>query len=271
MLAYVRKAETRISASEFEGGVAPSEAKKSGVGKRTRAMVEEIIAGETSEKKLLLEYKETYLKVYKGVSHAISLVAPEPEPEPDPRLAQPRTINTIVYYGNSGTGKTSRAKHAAFSLRQSLFRKNGATKEWWDGYKGETAVLLDDFRGWTMPFSTFLQMTDPHRSPVYKVQVKGKVIDLKVKLHFVLTLEGDDLLRYEPEASDRLVEVHPEGLQRLGSTEKKNHLLWNLRVLGPYGPELQCGYWPDRHDGSRTAGAGDSTIGTDPLISWFNE
>lgn len=52
-------------------------------------------------------------------------------------------ISVSLYWGDPGTGKTRRAFEEA---GDSFYVKCGANK-WWDGYKGETNVIIDDFSG----------------------------------------------------------------------------------------------------------------------------
>lgn len=74
-----------------------------------------------------------------------------------------REINVIVYYGDSGTGKS----RAAFLADANLFNKPDGN--WWDGYSSQETILLDDFYG-DIPYSQLLKVLD--RYP-YSVPIKG--------------------------------------------------------------------------------------------------
>lgn len=50
-----------------------------------------------------------------------------------------------VFWGESGTGKTRRAWHEAGDPSE-VYIKNPNTK-WWDGYKGQKTVIIDEFTG----------------------------------------------------------------------------------------------------------------------------
>lgn len=52
-------------------------------------------------------------------------------------------IQCFLYWGEPGTGKTRRAFNEAGS---EAYVKTPTTK-WWDGYKGESNVIIDDFSG----------------------------------------------------------------------------------------------------------------------------
>jgi len=72
-----------------------------------------------------------------------------------------RTIPTrgLWLYGESGVGKSGRAAYEY----EGAFWKTVSDKEvgWWDGYRGERAVVIDEFRG-EIPFSFMLRLMDRH-------------------------------------------------------------------------------------------------------------
>lgn len=70
-----------------------------------------------------------------------------------------------VYYGGTGTGKTSTAHKEMPDAWWS-----GENLQWWQGYDGHEDVIIDDFRGDFVRFHTLLRILD--RYP-YTVQVKG--------------------------------------------------------------------------------------------------
>jgi len=53
-----------------------------------------------------------------------------------------RDVQVIVLYGKGGVGKT----RWAYDHHPGLYKK--PTGEWWDGYTGQKAILLDDFYGY---------------------------------------------------------------------------------------------------------------------------
>lgn len=64
--------------------------------------------------------------------------------------------NVCVIYGPTGTGKTE----IVHGIEDDVYVKN-LDEEWWEGYVGQEAVLLDDFRG-TIRFSELLRLLDRH-------------------------------------------------------------------------------------------------------------
>lgn len=78
-------------------------------------------------------------------------------------IAIERTV--FVFWGRTGTGKSKRAWEEA---GVQAYSKDPRTK-WWDGYKGEKSVVIDEFRG-TVDISHVLRWLD--RYPV-RVECKG--------------------------------------------------------------------------------------------------
>uniref|UniRef100_A0AAU8H5V9 ATP-dependent helicase Rep n=1 Tax=CRESS DNA virus TaxID=3138951 RepID=A0AAU8H5V9_9VIRU len=81
-------------------------------------------------------------------------------------LVPPRQHKTEVYviFGPPGVGKTRHA--VAHSCGSTYWKPRGP---WWDGYVGQSTVILDDFYGW-LPFDELLRVMD--RYPL-KVPFKG--------------------------------------------------------------------------------------------------
>lgn len=72
-------------------------------------------------------------------------------------------VNVIVLVGGTGVGKTRYVREVA----PAAYWKQPST--WWDGYDGESEVILDDFYGW-LPFHELLRVLDRYQ---HKVQFKG--------------------------------------------------------------------------------------------------
>lgn len=164
----------------FEAGIEPF-AETGGL-KRTASgmMCDAIIDGVVDEKELFMTYKEHYLRVYKGVQHCIAMMNEEPpKPPSDPRLQLRPNLQVHWLYGEAGMGKDFRVTLYCFENQETLYRKKTATGQWWDNYRGEEVVCLEDFRGNDMRYQEFLQFTDPFRGDYY-AQVKGKAGGVKI-------------------------------------------------------------------------------------------
>lgn len=77
------------------------------------------------------------------------------------QLSRPciRRLRVRTYVGAPGAGKTSRAYCDDPQLYRLSPPSSTGGPVWWDGYRGQSTVLIDDFDGW-IPYRTFLQITD---------------------------------------------------------------------------------------------------------------
>lgn len=82
-----------------------------------------------------------------------------------------------LYYGPTGVGKSRLADH----LYPNAYRK--AHGKWFDGYNGESTIILDDFDSDFMPIGDFLRLVD--RYP-YRTEVKGGYLSV-VATNFIIT------------------------------------------------------------------------------------
>lgn len=82
-------------------------------------------------------------------------------------LGRRRDFKTTVYwyYGSTGTGKSRRVHE----LEPDAYWKP-ATNRWWDGYDGQEAIVIDDYRRDFCTFAELLRLFD--RYP-YSVEIKG--------------------------------------------------------------------------------------------------
>lgn len=74
-----------------------------------------------------------------------------------------RPVEVIVLWGDAGSGKS----RWAYETYPDLYSKS--PNKWWDGYTGQTTILLDDYYGY-IPFTELLNVLD--RYP-YHAEIKG--------------------------------------------------------------------------------------------------
>ncbi len=135
---------------------------KVGQGKRNDMLeIKKKIAQNVQIKKLL---KDDYIVNYQQLKYAESLCK---------YYEEPRDWKPTVkwYYGATGTGKT----RAAFAHLLKTYAMDDIyvamdTAQWWDGYDGQPAVIIDDMRKDFMKFHLLLRLLD--RYP-YRIQTKG--------------------------------------------------------------------------------------------------
>lgn len=158
---YCAKDETRV-AGPWTGGQGPA-----GQGRRTdiTALRDAVLNGAT-DVDLFKTHTRSYLAYYNGIER-IRLA-----------LAKPRSEPTELYIilGPTGTGKT---RFVAEKEPDLYWKQPGS--QWWDGYHGQEAVILDDFYGWMAPHE-LLRLAD--RYPLM-VQVKGSQVNFNSKRLYI--------------------------------------------------------------------------------------
>jgi len=55
-------------------------------------------------------------------------------------------VKVMYFWGDTGTGKTTEAFRQVLELGEPYYLKSGSNK-WWDGYKGEKNVIMDEWDG----------------------------------------------------------------------------------------------------------------------------
>jgi len=78
-----------------------------------------------------------------------------------------RVINTEVYWGEAGCGKTRKAVEE--NPDHYILTTDGEGKVWFDGYAGEKTLILDDFYG-GIKYSYLLRLLDGYKC---RLEVKG--------------------------------------------------------------------------------------------------
>lgn len=89
-------------------------------------------------------------------------------------------ITVNVFWGVTGSGKSHKAFELAAESGHDFFVK-GSTTKWWDGYKGEKIVIMDEFRG-QISIEHLLKWFDKY--PCY-VEEKGGQLALKAETFYV--------------------------------------------------------------------------------------
>lgn len=123
------------------------------------AVVSTIAEGETRMEKIAEKHPKAVIMYARGIKNYIQLIRP----------IQDRNFKTLVYffYGAPGTGKSRRALAEATEKGGDIYYKPRG--DWWDGYRQQDNVIIDDFYGW-LKYDELLKITD--RYP-YQVPIKG--------------------------------------------------------------------------------------------------
>lgn len=90
---------------------------------------------------------------------------------------------TIIWlWGPSGIGKSLTARN--FTHDMDVFVKNSGTK-WWDGYDGQEAVIIDDFRDSWWSLTEMLSLLDRYEK---RVEIKGGWRQFKPKVIVITSI-----------------------------------------------------------------------------------
>lgn len=89
-------------------------------------------------------------------------------------------VEVEVYWGAPGTGKSK----AAYKKNPGAWMKSDMSTKWYDGYKGEQVIILNDFRGYNLKFSKLLNLLDRYPQ---RVEKKGGSIELKCNKFIITT------------------------------------------------------------------------------------
>jgi hypothetical protein len=73
-------------------------------------------------------------------------------------------VKVYVFYGASNTGKSYYASRAA----PNAYWKEAS--KWWDGYDGESTIIMDEFNGSWFPYDTWKRVLDHYK---YQGEIKG--------------------------------------------------------------------------------------------------
>lgn len=158
---YCSKAETKIY-GPVEWGERPCQ------GRRTDL---EKIAKEVRDGKSTLtiarESPDVFVRYHRGLQLLEATLAKDRDAE----------SYNVWLWGLSGVGKT----HHPFSIhgKDNCYIKDGT--QWWDNYRGQEAIIIDDYDG-RWPFRDFLRLLD--RYP-YQGQVKGGYVKINSKFIYI--------------------------------------------------------------------------------------
>jgi len=158
--AYCTKEDTRIEVP-IELGIFPQKGRRSDL-----SGVSAKIASGSTAIQIFNEYPEAFIRYRTGILGAISMLS-QNLPRSPPVI--------IVLYGPSGTGKTRSVQDFSSDL---YWKPDG---EWWDGYKCQECIVLDEFHG-QYPFHLLLRLFD--RYP-FSVPIKGGFVSIQSKFILV--------------------------------------------------------------------------------------
>lgn len=144
---YVEKVDTRVD-GPWMVGIPPQQGARNDLA----TLKEDIDKGMPTEEIWNIHFTNM-LRYRKGLSEYIGRRFQHVESTP----------KVTVIVGRTGVGKS---KYANEKMPRAYWKFNGM---WWDGYDGETEVIIDEFYGW-IPYTTMLRLMDRYK---YRVEYKG--------------------------------------------------------------------------------------------------
>jgi hypothetical protein len=153
---YCTKEETRVQGTSFELGIRPFKRNSS---VDWAAIRDKSMRGEVDS--IIQEFPDVAMRHYFSI-RAIAKDYARPKPRP--------IMQVKIFHGPTGTGKSFKAFQEA---GENYYRKSPSTK-WWDGYRGEQNVVIDEFSG-QIGICHLLQWLDKY--PM-SVEIKGGCVPL---------------------------------------------------------------------------------------------
>lgn len=158
---YCTKDESRID-GPWEFG----EMKASGKRNDLEAIAHKILNKDFDATQVAECYPSQFIRYHKGFDKLIQIR--------DAKKQEFRKLDVIIYWGGAGSGKT----RAATSISDDYYMlDNSGDTLWFDGYAGESVLIIDDFYGW-IKYNYLLRMLDGY---ILRCPIKGGFIYAKWK------------------------------------------------------------------------------------------
>lgn len=139
-ITYCTKEDTRTPSSDSLSALDPILQEESTQGRRTDLLdcAKNIVSGNWSKEELVHERPDLILKFSRGVNELYRIRS-----QADTKRVRTE-LRVEVIWGAAGTGKT----RFAFGPNTFILENSNSDLIWWDGYEGESVLLVDDFYGW---------------------------------------------------------------------------------------------------------------------------
>jgi len=129
--------------------------------------VKALLSSGADETEIADKYFDVWCRYYRSFERFVLLTTP--------KRTEPTTF--VVIQGPTGVGKS---RYAMEKYPGAYWKSKDI---WWNGYKGEQAVILDEFYGW-LPWDTLLRLGD--RYPL-QTETKGGFIQFRSKVIIITT------------------------------------------------------------------------------------
>ncbi|AMH87757.1 replication-associated protein [Pacific flying fox faeces associated circular DNA virus-11] len=175
---YCRKLDTRVD-GPWEYGTFGA----GGQGRRSDLeAVEQSIKRGASLAEIAEEHTTSFIKYARNISLTCEILCPTTPRNPE------TPCEVHLYHGPSGCGKTRAITADSLLQGSSVYWKDNG--KWWDGYRGHTIVVADDFSGASMRYCDFRRWFD--RYPC-RVERKGDTTELVATRFYISSTKLPDL------------------------------------------------------------------------------
>lgn len=217
-LAYVRKEDTRMDGALPVQEGEPVE--QGGVGQ-----LQADLAAGMSRQEVIDEHFGLYLRYPRAIDTIISM-------NDKPRDGNTPVFTTVLW-GPPGTGKTHKAQEMggpdAYWLSQP---NNKAGALWWDGYTGQTTVIIDEFTGW-IPREVMCRILDKYP---FLIQKKGMFVQLRATRFIICSNKRPEEWWPKSYAKDHLGPIERRISAPLGEVQYMCQVYRLAQSAGPESP-----------------------------------
>jgi len=127
---------------------------------------------------IVLDHPSEFIKYHGGIKALHTILNSKP---------RDIAVDPVVYwwFGPTGVGKSKKA----YADWPDAYRK--MNNKWWDGYLGQSVVILDDYRPSLCTFQELLRILD--RYPM-RVEMKGSSIELSASVFVITTTSRPEVI-----------------------------------------------------------------------------
>ncbi len=132
------------------------------------------------------DYPDSFVKFHRGFSALQSALHARPRVREPGGVYEPPRV--FWFHGSTGTGKS----HTVYeTVGDGDIYVKPPGNSWFDGYCGQSTILLDDYRSSWFPFSYLLRLLD--RYPL-QVEIKGGYVQFRASVIYITCPKSPDVL-----------------------------------------------------------------------------